>query len=242
MDILSSPVLLAAIFAIVAAASVVQAGLGMGFGLASAPLLALIDPNMVPGPVLILAVATSVWAAWREHGSIRWSELRTGIAGRIVGVCAGSLLLASLVNQHIFVLVFGTLIGSAVLLSVSGWRLPFNSFTLLIMSAFSGLMGTITSVGAPPMALIYQSRSSHEARPTLAAFFSIGSALSLLGLYISGWGRPDDFLLALLMVPPMLLGTFIARKLSSGFDKRFRPMLLIISAAAAAVLIYRGLT
>ena len=62
VDLLSSPALLAAIFAIVVAASIVQAGLGMGFGLASAPLLALIDPRLVPGPVLIIAVVTSIWA------------------------------------------------------------------------------------------------------------------------------------------------------------------------------------
>ncbi len=40
MEVLSSPTLVIAIFAIVLAASIVQAGLGMGFGLASAPLLA----------------------------------------------------------------------------------------------------------------------------------------------------------------------------------------------------------
>ena len=241
VDLLSSPALLAAIFAIVVAASIVQAGLGMGFGLASAPLLALIDPRLVPGPVLIIAVVTSIWAAWREHAAIKWNELQVGIAGRVIGVFAGSVLLASLVNQQMFMLTFGGLIASAVLLSVSGWRLPFNSFTLLIMAALSGLMGTITSVGAPPMALIYQIRPASEARPTLASFFAIGSTLSLLGLYLSGWGRSSDVVLAVLMVPPMLLGTFIARRLSSTCDPRFRPILLCISAAAAAGLICRAI-
>lgn len=241
MEVLSSPLLLTAIFFIVVAASIVQAGLGMGFGLASAPLLALLDPRLVPGPVLIMAVVTSLWAVWRERDAIRWDELRIGIAGRIAGVVAGSLLLANLANPQLFMLVFGLMIGSAVLLSASGWRLPFNRLTLLTMCSFSGLMGTITSVGAPPMALIYQNRSSREARPTLAAFFSIGATLSFLGLYISGWVGLNDFLLALFMVPPMLIGTFIARRLSTSFDSRFRPILLTIAGVAAAMLIYRGL-
>ncbi len=241
MEVLSSPMLAIAIFAIVVAASIVQAGLGMGFGLASAPLLALLDPELVPGPVLIIAVVTSIWAAFRERGAINWGELRIGIGGRIAGVVAGSLLLTSLADTGQFTLIFGLLIACAVILSVSGWKLAFNGVTLFIMSSFSGLMGTITSVGAPPMALIYQSRSSKEARPTLAAFFSIGSALSLLGLIFSGWAGWDDFFLAALMVPPMLFGTLIARHIHSGFDKRFRPILLGMAAIAATILILRGL-
>ncbi len=240
MEVLSSPTLVIAIFAIVLAASIVQAGLGMGFGLASAPLLALIDPELVPGPVLIIAVVTSIWAALRERGSINWGELRIGIGGRLVGVVVGSFLLSRLADPGLFTLVFGLMIGCAVILSVSGWKLTFNAVTLFIMSSFSGLMGTITSVGAPPMALIYQGRSSKEARPTLAAFFSIGSALSLLGLIVSGWAGWEDFFLAALMVPPMLLGTLIARRLHSGFDRRFRPLLLGMAALAATILILRG--
>ncbi len=242
MEVLSSPMLVAAIFAIVVAASIVQAGLGMGFGLASAPLLALLDPVLVPGPVLIIAVVTSIWGALRERGAINCGELRIGIGGRIGGVIVGSLLLASLSDPKLFTLIFGLLIACAVTLSISGWKLKFNRFTLFIMSSFSGLMGTITSVGAPPMALVYQSRTSKEARPTLAAFFSIGSTLSLFGLIASGWASWNDFFLAALMVPPMVLGTFIARYMHAGFDKRFRPILLGMAALAAAMLIFRGLT
>lgn len=241
MDIFVSPGSLAAIFVIVVAAAIVQAGLGMGFGQTAAPLLALIDPHLVPASVLFLGLATSFGGAVREREAICWNEVGVGTIGRALGVLIGSFVLASLTDRRLFMLVFGLMIAGAVLLSATGWRIKFNPATLITMAAFSGLLGTITSIGAPPMALIYQSRTPREARPTLSAFFAVGCALSLIGLYISGWATFQDFLLALTMAPPMLLGTFIARRLGARFDKRFRPAMLIVAGGAAALLIYRGL-
>lgn len=241
MDILTSPGLAAAIFLIVVVAAIVQAGLGMGFGQTAAPLLALIDPQLVPASVLFLGMLTSFSGALREREAVRWNEVGIGVIGRIIGVAIGSAVLASLTDKRLFMLFFGLLIASAVILSVAGWQMKFNRATLLLMAGFSGLMGTITSVGAPPMALVYQGRAARDARPTLSAFFSIGCALSLAGLYLSGWAGWMDFELALLMVPPMLIGTLIGRRIGNRFDKRFRPALLVVASVAAAMLIYRGL-
>ncbi len=70
--LIDQPWLMLAVFLIVLAASVVQAGLGMGFGLTAAPLLALIDPHLVPVPTLILGMVTAGMGAWRQHVSINW--------------------------------------------------------------------------------------------------------------------------------------------------------------------------
>jgi uncharacterized membrane protein YfcA len=51
---LSLPQLLAA-FGIVVAGSVLQGSLGFGLGLVAAPILLLIDPALVPGPILVVA-------------------------------------------------------------------------------------------------------------------------------------------------------------------------------------------
>jgi uncharacterized protein len=139
-------------------------------------------------------------------------------------------------------LVFGTLIAIAVALSVSGWRIAFSRISVAAMSGVSGMMGTITSVGAPPMALIYQDRSARTARPTLATFFAFGCALSLVGLYATGWAGPHDLALAITMLPAMFAGIVAARFLRGRFDARYRPALLAISGMAAIVLIARGLT
>lgn len=134
------------------------------------------------------------------------------------------------------------MVAFAVLLSISGWRLPFTGSSLTAMALLSGIMGTITSVGAPPLAIIYQDRSPQAARPTLAAFFAAGCAISLAGLYISGWAGMRDLILATIMIPGMIAGLVASQFLKGRFDSRFRPALLSLSSIAACVLIIRGLT
>ncbi|WP_454854703.1 sulfite exporter TauE/SafE family protein [Rhizobium binxianense] len=236
-----SPTMMVAVFAIVVAGAFVQAGLGMGFGLTTVPLLALIDPELVPAPTLFLGMLTAIWGALREREHIRWEEVREGVIGRFAGVLIGSALLIGISNRDSFTLLFGLMVGFAVLLSFAGWRLPFNRLTLFLMAAISGLMGTITSVGAPPLALIYQGRPAIEARPTLTAFFAAGCALSLAGLYFSGWAGLRELLLAIAMLPPMLVGTFIARRFAGRFDKRYRLAMLAVSGFAAVILILRAI-
>ena len=228
--------------AIVVAAAIVQFGLGMGFGLTAAPLLALIDPELVPAPTLFLGMLTSSWGAWGERKAIRWDEVGLGTIGRIAGVLAAAALLSALADQRSFMLAFGLMIGLAVFLSAFGRRIAFSRGWLLAMSTLSGIMGTITSVGAPPLALIYQDRSAATARPTLAAFFAIGCLVSLAGLYASGFAGVRDAVLAALMLPPMVLGLVIARGLRGRFDRRYRPALLVVAGMAAAMLILRGLS
>lgn len=241
MFLFPSPELAVAAFFVVVFAAIVQAGFGMGFGQAAAPLLALIDPHLVPVPVLFISFATSGWAAWHERDGINWGEVRVGTLGRGIGVVAGTALMAALTDPKMFMLIFGGMIGLGVLVTMLGKPLPFGRPALVSMGTLSGLMGTITSIGAPPMALVYQGRTPQEARPTLAAFFAIGCALSLVGLYVSGWAGVSDILLALGMVPAMVLGTLIARRIGSRFDRRFRQVLLLVSGIAAVTLIYRGL-
>jgi uncharacterized membrane protein YfcA len=240
--LVSSPGLLAAVLAVVFVAAIVQVGLGMGFGLTAAPLLALIDPGLVPAPTLFLGLATASWGAWRERDAIAWREVGTGVPGRIVGVAAGAALLAVMPGRAGFDLAFGAMIAVAVALSLSGRRIAFSAKSLLGMSTLSGLMGTLTSVGAPPLALIYQDRPARQARPTLAAFFAVGCCLSLLGLWLAGWAGPAELGLALLMAPAMLAGVAVAGRLKGRLDRRYRPALLSVAGLAALVLIARGLS
>ncbi len=231
-----------AVTVIVIIGSIVQAGLGMGFGLTVAPVLALIDPAMVPAAALYLGTATAVFSAWKERENIVWNEVGIGMAGRSLGIGFGLVLLLSLKDRSTFQLVFGCLIAVAVTLSVFGWQLAMNWRNLTAMGVVSGFTGVVTSVGAPPLALIYQSRPSHLARPTLAAFFSFGGLISLTALYSVGWAGVKDFWLACFMVPGAVFGTWLGRRMKGRFDRRYRPALLTIAGLASVLLIVRGLS
>ncbi len=240
-NLLSSPALAGLVVAVILFGAMVQAGLGMGFGQAAAPLLALIDPHLVPGPVLMLGFVTATWGAWQERELIAWSEVGTGLGGRLTGAAAAVAALAMLPDRKTFMLVFGLMIAVSVIMSVAGWRMAFNRVNLMAMGALSGLTGTITSIGAPPLAIVYASREAKTARPTLSAFFSAGCLISLTGLFASGWSGPGDILLAAMMAPPMIAGTVLAWRLKGKFDKRYRPLLLGLAGTAAITLIARGL-
>ncbi len=232
---------IALIFGAILLGAIVQVGLGMGFGLTVAPLLALIDPALVPAPTLFLGMFTAGWAALINRQSITWSEVAIGSAGRIAGIAISIFIMAYTIGDAGFDLLFGGFVLVAVLLSVGGWHLPFNPLSLSLMGCLSGLMGTITSVGAPPLAVIYQGRDPAKSRATLSAFFSFGCLLSLVGLYAMGLAGARDAVLAIVMLPPMLLGIYLAKHLRAGFDNWYRLLLLGLSGLAGLLLVLRGL-
>ena len=61
--------------AVVAIGATVQASVGFGLALISTPLLVLIDPQLVPGPMIFASMLLVVLTAWRD--------LRAG------GICRG---------------------------------------------------------------------------------------------------------------------------------------------------------
>ncbi|MEM6667202.1 MAG: TSUP family transporter, partial [Pseudomonadota bacterium] len=138
LAVFHSPVLLVVICIVIMTGAVFQVGLGMGFGLTVGPLLALVDPALVPGPTLVLGFFTALIAATREREHIVWSEVRTGFAGRLAGVGLAMVALSFITNERQFMLIFGVMVGVAVALSVAGWRLAFTTRSLVVMTVVSG--------------------------------------------------------------------------------------------------------
>ncbi|MCR8546727.1 TSUP family transporter [Salipiger sp. P9] len=237
----AAPWVAAIALAVVFAGAVVQFSLGMGFGLTVAPVLALLDPALVPVPALIMSFAVALGGALREARAIRWPAVALAAGGRGAGALAAAVVLGGIASDKGFSLIFGLLITGAVALSLAGLRLAFTRRNILAMGAVSGVMATITSVGAPPLAMVFQSRPANEARPTLSAIFTFGTLFSLAGLWLSGWAGMSDLWLALLLSPAALAGFLAARALGPRLDARYRTALLGISGLAGVALILRGL-
>lgn len=239
----ASPMLAVLALAIVFVGAVVQFAIGMGFGLTVAPLLAVLDPVLVPVPCLLMSFAVAATGAWRERGAIVWPEAISAAGGRLGGALLAAVILGSMVTSRDgFNLTFGLLITLAVALSVAGLKLTFNKRNIFGMAVLSGVMATITSVGAPPLAIVYQGQPAGRARPTLATTFTFGTVFSIAGLVASGWAGLSDIAYALLLAPGVVAGYFAARALGSRLDSRYRLFLLTISGVAGIVLIVRGLT
>lgn len=228
--------------AAVAIGACAQGALGFGLGLVAAPVLAITDEDFVPGPLLIVAMVLTVIVALRERGGIDWKGLRWAIIGRVPGSVAGTFAVVLLPERGLIIL-FAVLVLSGVGLSVAGWRLEATPPTLFTAGATSGFMGSITSIGGPPMALVYQRHTGPQLRSTLAGFFVFGSTLSIVLLVAAGEIHTGDLGRAAALLPAMLGGYVASRFLARWLDKGYlRSVLLAFSAATCVALLVIELT
>jgi uncharacterized membrane protein YfcA len=222
-------------------ASILQTSVGMGFGMIASPLIAVVSPELVPASIMLTGLLVSSTAAYSERKSIILAELKAGIGGRCVGGILACIVLLTISDLKTFMLIFGSVMLVAILMAASTLSFSFSLTKLFNLSIVSGLMGTITAVGAPPMALIYHDRPGEIVRPTLNAFFAFSCVIGLVVLAISGWLNLQHVMAMLLFLPPMIAGIFVARFFRNLPKEILSKILLLISGIASLMLIYRGL-
>lgn len=226
---------------IVAVGATLQGSVGFGLGLFSVPLLVLVEPSLIPGPLLFASMSLTVLLAHRNRRGIDCRALKWSLSGRVVGVAAGITAIA-LVPRERMALTFGVLVLMAVGLSASGLHFRPKRWVLAWAGALSGFMGTTVSIGGPPMALVYQRASGTRIRGTLSAYFLVGVSMSLVGLHFVGLFGSREFVTALAIVPGILLGFAVSRFTVTLLDRGFiRPAVLAVSAATGAAVILRNL-
>lgn len=222
---------------IVSVGACAQGALGFGLGLLAAPVLALLDDDLVPGPLLIVALVLTVLVARRERGRLDVRTVGWAVVGRVPGSVVGAIAVVTLPADAL-VVVFAVLVLTGVALSIVGWDIRPTPLTLFAAGATSGAMGSVTSIGGPPMALVFQHRSGPELRATLALFFVFGSALSILLLALAGEIGTDDLGWAAVLLPAMLVGYQTSRLVGHHLDRGImRPAVLAFSAAASVGLL-----
>jgi hypothetical protein len=226
---------------VIAIGAFVQGAVGFGSLLIAAPLFVLIDPRLVPGPALVPGLLLAVVMAWRDRAGLQWGGVAWAFAGRVPGSVAGAMLVAALPEGG-FELLVGTTVLSGVLASLTSWRVRPTPATLAAAGFAAGVMGTATSVGGPPVALVYQHRKGEDLRGTLSGFFIMGSLLSMLTLALVGRFGAAEAWLGLLLVPGTVLGYALSPPLVRWIDRGYtRGAVLSLSAAAGLVLVLRRL-
>lgn len=226
---------------VVAFAALIQASVGFGYALLSAPLLALVAPEMVPGPVMVSSMIVSLASGVREHRSIDRRGVGLALVGRVPGVVLGAAALAWLSTETMSI-VFGAVVLFGVALSVSGLRVALTTGTLLGTGFVSGVMGTMTSIGGPPIALIYQHAEGPELRSTLNTYFALGSAMSIPALALAGHFGREQLVDGMLLLPPTLIGFALSGFTRSWLDAgRTRAAVLGVATASALAVVVKEL-
>src|SRR5687767_10868479 len=102
---------------VMAIGTALQASLGFGLAMIAAPLLLLLDPILVPGPLLSAALLLTLWVAWKERHAITSGYLGATISGRLLGTVPAILLLGT-ISALAFDIIFAILVLLAVGMSV----------------------------------------------------------------------------------------------------------------------------
>lgn len=218
-----------------------QATTGFGLGLVSAPVLVLLDPTLVPGVALALAVPLAVVMVIRERTDLDLALVRWAVIGRVPGAVAGTWIVVTLGSRELS-LVFAASLLVAVGLSLAGLSVTRTSTTLFGAGLLAGMMGTATSVGGPFVALVFQDESGSKLRTTMATFMVFGSTTSLFLLTVVGEFGRRELALSAALAPAAFVGFVASRWTISYLDRGYtRPAILTFAAVTSIIIVFRAL-
>jgi hypothetical protein len=221
--------------------SLLQASVGFGIALFVVPLLVLLNPVFVPGPMLFASLFLAAIMAFRGWSAIDLKKLGLAGVGLFVGTAAGALALM-IVAADKWPKLFAVFILVAVALSASGIHIPATRRNLVAAGIISGVMGTISGIHGPPMALLYQREPGNIVRATLAIFFVMAYAIALIALGTIGLFGKKELLLGLTLAPGVIAGYIVARFSTKLLDRGYwlRLAILTVASLSAIALILRG--
>jgi len=222
-------------------ASAIQGSIGFGANLFAVPLLALINPELIPIPILVVNPIMNLMLAWRERGNVDRPAVISALVGRVPGVVLGVLALSLISSDHLGLL-FGILILLAIGLQLSGLTLSRTRPIVALAGGVSGFMATTVGIGGPPIALALKDLPGPSFRATMSPYFVIGSSLSILGLILGGQFEISDIWNSLLLLPAAIAGILISGPLRSRVDSgRIVYFIYFLSSAGAIALLLRSL-
>jgi uncharacterized membrane protein YfcA len=242
-----SPIELATALGLVVIGSVIQGSIGFGLAAVVAPILLLLNKIFLPGPMLVTSMLLTSLIAWRDREHADWSEVGVGTTGRIIGMIPAAFALRFLSGPG-YELLFAVAVLAGVFISMSGWHVRLTLRNLFFTAIGSGFVSTVSAVGGPPMALVYQNELASKIRGTLNAIFTIGTPISLIGLWWAGQ-RPNapvrfgvpELTLGVLMMPAAIVGFLLSRYTAARLrDRHTRPAILTLAAVTALVVIIRS--
>lgn len=242
MDVPTFSILVASA-AVVAAGAALQGAVGFGLAVVAAPVLVMLDPALVPGPLILAALVLAGLVTIRDRSGIELRGLGAAVAGRLVGAPVGAFVLVLLPGEGLPLLVaFAVLFAVAV--SAAGVRLPRTTPVLLGAGFLSGVLGTATSIGGPPMALVYQHAAGQSLRGTLGGYFVFSTFYSLLVLFAVGRFGAGEAVAGAALVPGVVAGFYASDRLARRLDRsgRTRAAILGVAALAGLVAIVRALS
>ena len=176
----------------------------------------------------------------RDKSHLQFDQISWAMKGGFVGVILAGLVL-KVATKDQFELVFGLLILAAVLISVLGFQPKVNRKTNTIAGFTSGFMGSLTAVGGPPIALLYQGGNLNNIKANLTAFFLFLNMVAITTFVIIGEMTLETLKTALLATPGVFLGLHTSTKVQGIVQPQAaRKWILSLSGITAIIAIVRS--
>lgn len=237
------PVVVVACALAVALGALVQGVLGFGLALLAVPVLAWLAPDLVPVGILVAVMPLVLVSAVRERSHVDLRGIGWALVGRVPGGAVGAVAVAVLPVRGLQLLVAATVCLAVVGALVADRRPRVARASprrpsLVLAGALSGLGGTTSGIGGPPMAITFRNSGGPAIRSTLATFFAIGALLSLASLAVVGEMTGQRLLVGLVLIPPVAVGYLLAGPLRRRVDPALvRVAVLLLSGAAGLALL-----
>lgn len=213
-----------------------QSLIGFGLAVVASPLLYIVDPQLVPGPVIAMGFTISLLTLFRERGHLEFNGLQYALLGRVPGGFIGASLLL-FAPQPILGLSIAAIVAVAVILSLYKFSLPVNKKTLFGAGVVSGIFGNIAAIGGPPMAILLSGKDASQFRAALSAFFIFSSTIAMVILAITGLLELKHLWLSLMLLPSVLLGYLVAGRLVGSVDKDKTKMATLVLCSISALVL-----
>ncbi|WOT05561.1 sulfite exporter TauE/SafE family protein [Shewanella youngdeokensis] len=216
--------------------AVTQSLIGFGLAVIASPLFYIIEPSLVPVPVIIMGFSIASLTLYREQSQLELSGLKYALIGRLPGGIIGSLLIL-LAPQAVLGLAIASIVALSVLLTALKCSIPINRTNLFIAGTISGMFSNIAAIGGPPMAILLSGKDPAQFRAALSAFFFVSAIIALIILGLSGLVHLEHLWVSLMLLPSALLGYVVAGRLVGRINKQKTTVLTLVLCSGCALLL-----
>lgn len=226
------------IFILIIFGAIAQSAIGLGFGI-PACFLVLLEPSMVPSCIILMGTFLAFSNALLSLKDIIKVDLIYAYFGRLIGSFMAMPLIFLTLGTNNYLIIFGILLLVATYMSIKKWNIVANKKNITIAGTISGLMGTLTGIGGPPMALVYQNSSARKVVATLNMFFGVGALFSvILFIYYDLINLPE-VMKSIYLSPALIIGTYIGRRemVKKFVDKNLKNLIIAVCFVSAFVII-----
>ncbi|MEP5806890.1 MAG: sulfite exporter TauE/SafE family protein, partial [Roseobacter sp.] len=147
----------------------------------------------------------------------------------------------AVVGTDALAITVGFIVLFAVGLTLLGLSFPITGASLFIAGSVGGIMGTLTGIGAPPMAILYSKVETRRSAATQNAFYGFGTLVAIVALSVAGVLTVAQIAFAATLAPFVPVALWVARPLAISFERgAIRPWALGLATCSALALLWRS--